>query len=65
VDTEFNLKIGEVARMLSISDQTVRNYESRGWLHAGRLPSGQRVFSMTEVEKLRDHIMRSGRKVER
>ena len=43
----------EVARMLTIANETVRAWERRGILKARRTTSGVRVFSRAEVEQLR------------
>ncbi len=42
----------EAARLLRVSEQTIRNLERRGILPASRLSNGTRVFERTTVDKL-------------
>lgn len=43
----------QVAARLGVHENTIRNWEERGILHAVRLPgSGYRRFDLTEVERL-------------
>lgn len=46
------LKTSEVARVLSIGESTVRQWESEGRLRAVRTVTGQRLFRREDVEKL-------------
>jgi DNA-binding transcriptional MerR regulator len=47
------LTVGEAARRLERSEQTVRNYEARGKLKAcARTSSGVRLFDPGDVERL-------------
>lgn len=54
--TETLLNVRETARLLGVHENTVRNWERRGILHAARLPSGFRRFDPHEVERLRSEI---------
>lgn len=45
--------VSEVARVLRVSEQTVRNLERRGVLQASRLSNGTRVFDRQDVDALR------------
>ena len=42
----------EAARILRVSEQTIRNLERRGLLQASRLGNGTRVFERTTVERV-------------
>lgn len=46
------LKIGETARLLSISTSTVREWERTGRLKAVRTSTGRRLFRLEDVERL-------------
>lgn len=46
------LKTSEVARILSIGESTVRQWEGEGRLKAVRTATGQRLFKREDVEKL-------------
>lgn len=48
------IPIGDVARMLGISVDTVRRWEAEGRLSAVRTLGGQRRFLRSEVEALLD-----------
>ena len=48
-----NYQIGDVAKMLGISQRTVRYYEELELIAAERTPGGYRVFGEAQVEKLR------------
>ena len=54
------LKVGDVAKSLGVSDQTIRNWESKGILKSVRTPGGHRRFREMEVEALRQKIETSG-----
>ncbi len=45
--------VSEVARLLEVSEQTVRNLEKRGILPAARLSNGTRLFERETVDFLR------------
>lgn len=48
------LNVRDTARTLGVHENTVRNWEERGILHAVRLPgSGYRRFAAADVERLR------------
>lgn len=47
------MKIGELAQQLGISTSTVRMYEQRGLLDAGRSPGGTRHYGEEELERVR------------
>lgn len=47
------LETGDVARRLKTSDDTVRNLERKGILHADRTASGTRLFDADEVERVK------------
>lgn len=50
VDDEL-LPIGEVAEMLGVDVQTVRNYARDGYLAVVVLPTGHRRFHRSDVER--------------
>jgi DNA-binding transcriptional MerR regulator len=45
------LTTGDVARRAERSSDTVRNWERRGLLEAVKLPSGQRLFRRSVVDR--------------
>lgn len=45
--------IGEAARLLGVTVETVRRWERAGRIQAQRTPGGQRRFPVSEVERLR------------
>jgi MerR family transcriptional regulator/heat shock protein HspR len=45
--------IGTVARILAVSVQTLRLYESEGLILARKSPGGQRLYTETDLERLR------------
>lgn len=47
------LPIGEAARMLGVSVDTIRRWEAKGLITATRTPLGQRRFAASEVERVR------------
>jgi DNA-binding transcriptional MerR regulator len=51
--------VSEVARDLEVSEQTIRNYESRKILKGFRLSNGTRVFRREDVEALKAKRERS------
>ncbi len=46
------IAVGEAARMLGVSPDTVKRYEKDGLIRAVRTPRGHRRFSRTAVERL-------------
>jgi excisionase family DNA binding protein len=48
------LTVTEAARVLDLSSDSVRRLEGEGKLAAIRVGKGQRLFSRSEVERLRD-----------
>lgn len=53
VSTPNFFTVSEVARLLEVSESTVRNLEGRGVLPAARLNGGMRLFERDAVLKLR------------
>lgn len=52
------INVRETARLLGVSEATVRNWSNRGVLRAGRLPgSGFRRFDRDQVERMRQEMM--------
>lgn len=49
-------QIGELAKRLNVSQRTVRYYEQLGLITAERKQSGYRLFSETQLEKMRTII---------
>jgi excisionase family DNA binding protein len=47
------LTVGEAARLLGVSPDTIRLYERKGKLAAMRTAGGMRLFSAAEVRRLR------------
>ena len=47
------IPIGEAARMLGVSVDTLRRWEAAGHIDATRTPTGQRRFAITEIERVR------------
>jgi len=47
------LTVNAAAKILGVSDTTVRSYERRGKLRALRTSSGVRLFCKNDVEQLR------------
>lgn len=55
---EQRLSVRETARRLGVHENTVRNWEEKGLLHAAKLPgSGYRRFDVAEVERLRREMV--------
>ena len=44
------LRIGEAARRLGVSVDTLRRWDREGKLKAGRLPGGQRVYRPADLD---------------
>jgi excisionase family DNA binding protein len=51
-DDDRLLKIGEVAKMLNLSPQTIRDWVDKGWIDCVRLPSGHRRFRESEIKEI-------------
>lgn len=47
------IPIGEAARQLGVSVDTIRRWEARGIIAATRTPLGQRRFDVTEVQRVK------------
>ena len=47
------IPIGEAAKLLNVSVDTLRRWEARGYITATRTPSGQRRFAATEIDRVR------------
>ena len=55
---EKRLNVRETARKLGVHENTVRNWEERGILHAAKLPgSGYRRFDPAEVARLHNEMV--------
>lgn len=46
------MKIGEFAKRIGVTEQTIRNYEKKGLIHPQRLPSGYRIFTEENVQEI-------------
>lgn len=47
------LRVSEVAKMTNLSNQTIRNYEAKGFIKGYRHPINNfRVYYLADVEKL-------------
>lgn len=45
------VRIGEAARMIGVTEKTLRNWEARGWFSPSmRSRGGDRLYSMTDIE---------------
>ena len=51
-DAAPTLPIGEVARILNVSVDTIRRWEGEGKIEATRTPGQQRRFARAEVDRL-------------
>ncbi len=47
------LSIGEAAKELGVSDQTLRTWEKKGLIKAVRLPSGYRRYTEEEIDRMK------------
>lgn len=47
-----NLRIGEAAKILGVTVQTLRNWEKSGRLTSQRSPGGQRYYLVSEIQRL-------------
>lgn len=55
--TKELLNVRDTARALGVHENTIRNWESRGLLHAVHLPgSGFRRFAAVDIERLRGEM---------
>lgn len=53
-ETEPALPIGDAARMLNVSIDTLRTWESKGKISAIRTGGNQRRFPLSEIERVRE-----------
>jgi len=53
IEDEPFLTIGVAARQLGVAVQTLRLYEKSGLILPARTPSGRRLYSMKDMERLR------------
>lgn len=49
---EGYLRIGEAARRVGVSVETLRRWDREGKLEARRLPSGQRVYAPSDLAEV-------------
>ena len=52
-DPEPLLWIGEAAKILGVSIETLRRWDRAGKLNSIRTPGGQRRFALSEIERVR------------
>lgn len=52
-EAEKYLPIGDVAKLLGVSVETVRRWDRAGQIKSTRTPGGQRRFASSEVDRLR------------
>lgn len=58
MSVEHLLNVRETAARLGVHENTIRNWEQKGLLHAVRLPgSGYRRFDAVEVTRLHDEML--------
>ncbi|MGN7701912.1 MerR family transcriptional regulator [Cellulosimicrobium sp. 22601] len=50
--TEVTLRVGDVARATGASARLLRYYEEQGLLAPARSPSGQRLYSLDDLERV-------------
>ncbi len=50
-ETHPTLPIGDVARLLGVSVDTIRRWERQGHITGTRTPGGQRRFTLAEVTR--------------
>lgn len=53
-ETTARLSIGEAARMLGVTPDTLRRWETEGRIVSARTPGGQRRYDLAEIERVRD-----------
>lgn len=51
------LKTGEVAKELSVSANTIRDYVNRGYLRCMVTPTGRRLFYEEDIEVLKRNCL--------
>lgn len=51
--TDTRLSIGEAARLLGVSVDTLRRWEADGLIAATRTPGNQRRYDLAEIERVR------------
>jgi DNA-binding transcriptional MerR regulator len=54
------LRIGQVAKEIGVSDQTIRNLEKRGLISPQRDWDGNRIFGPGDVEKIASILFPQG-----
>lgn len=47
------LTIGQAAKQLGVSDQTLRAWELKGFINPIKLPSGYRRYTWEEIDRVR------------
>ena len=55
------LGVKDVSKIFDVTTVTIRNWERTGKLHAQRTPSGVRIFSKADVDRLTAEIARRKR----
>lgn len=56
-DTKL-VKIGEASKLLSISIDTLRRWEKKGWIKVVRTPGGTRFYDISQIRKLNSSLKR-------
>lgn len=59
-DQRPTVAISEAARILGISNGTLRNWVTRGYVKCSRTPGGQRRFTPAELQHVLDEYERRG-----
>ncbi|MDO8650260.1 MAG: MerR family transcriptional regulator [Candidatus Berkelbacteria bacterium] len=58
--TSVLIRIGEAAKDLGVTTQTLRNWEKTGKLQPRRSPGGQRLYERVEIERLKYNLRELG-----